>query len=61
MIFFFENIDFFIYFLFYFLLFHFISFLFYFRFFEKSVSYQKKDVHGQARPSFFWYDTDSGH
>ena len=28
--------------------------------FEKSVSYQKKD--GRiTRPSFFWYDNDSGH
>ncbi len=25
---------------------------------EKSVSYQKKDGHGQAHPSFFWYDND---
>ncbi len=23
---------------------------------KKSVSYQKKDGHGHARPSFFWYD-----
>ncbi len=27
---------------------------------EKSVSYQKKDLRGHARPSFFWYDNDSG-
>ena len=27
----------------------------------KSVSYQKKDEHGPARLSFFWYDNDSGH
>ncbi len=25
---------------------------------EKSVSYQKKDGRGHARPSFFWYDND---
>ncbi len=25
---------------------------------EKSVSYQKKDGCGHARPSFFWYDND---
>ncbi len=25
---------------------------------EKSVSYQKKDGRGNARPSFFWYDND---
>ncbi len=25
---------------------------------EKSVSYQKKDGHDHARPSFFWYDND---
>ncbi len=25
---------------------------------EKSVSYQKKDARGHARPSFFWYDND---
>ncbi len=25
---------------------------------EKSVSYQKKDGHGHARPSSFWYDND---
>ena len=25
---------------------------------EKSVSYQKKDGHGHARPSFSWYDND---
>ncbi len=34
---------------------------FFFFFFEKSVSYQKKGVRGLARPSFFWYDYDSGH
>ncbi len=28
---------------------------------EKSVSYQKKGGRGHARPSFFWYDNDSGH
>ncbi len=28
---------------------------------RKPVSYQKKDGRGHARPSFFWYDTDSGH
>ncbi len=28
---------------------------------KKSVSYHKKDRHDHARPSFFWYDTDSGH
>ncbi len=28
---------------------------------KKLVSYQKKGWHGHARPSFFWYDTDSGH
>ncbi len=32
-----------------------------FFFVEKSVSYQKKDQHGHMRPSFFWYDNDSGH
>ncbi len=26
---------------------------------EKSVSYQKKDGRGHARPSFFWYDNDN--
>ncbi len=25
---------------------------------KKSVSYQKKDGRGHARPSFFWYDND---
>ncbi len=25
---------------------------------EKSVSYQKEDGRGHARPSFFWYDND---
>ncbi len=30
-------------------------------FFGKSVSYQKKDGRSHAHPSFFWYDTDSGH
>ena len=25
---------------------------------KKSVPYQKKDVRGQARPTFFWYDND---
>ncbi len=25
---------------------------------KKSVSYQKKDGHCHARPSFFWYDND---
>ncbi len=25
---------------------------------EKSVSYQKKDGLGHARPSFFWYDNN---
>ena len=29
--------------------------------YEKLVSYQKKDSHGQACPSFFWYDNYSGH
>ena len=28
---------------------------------KKSVSYQKKGGRGHARPSFFWYDTYSGH
>ncbi len=28
---------------------------------KKSVSYQKKGGRGPARPSFFWYDNDSGH
>ncbi len=32
-----------------------------FFFFEKSVSYQKEGGVGHACPSFFWYDTDSGH
>ncbi len=27
---------------------------------EKSVSHQKKDGHGHARPSFFGYDNDKG-
>ena len=30
-------------------------------FFEKSMSYQKKSVSYQMRPSFFWYDNNSGH
>ncbi len=25
---------------------------------KRSVSYQKKDGRGHARPSFFWYDND---
>ncbi len=25
---------------------------------ERSLSYQKKDERGHARPSFFWYDND---
>ena len=33
----------------------------FFFFFENSVSYQKKGRRGPARPSFFWYDNDSGH
>ena len=39
----------------------FLDFFFWIFFsFFKSVSYQKKD--GQVtRPSFFWYDNDSGH
>ena len=28
---------------------------------KKSVSYQKKGRRGHRRPSFFWYDNDSGH
>ena len=37
-------------------------FIFYFLFiFFYSVSYQKKGGRGQARPFFFWYDSDSGH
>ena len=28
---------------------------------KKSVSYQKKDGWGHARPSFFWYDNDKDH
>ncbi len=28
---------------------------------KKSMSYQKKDGQGHAHPSFYWYDTDSGH
>ncbi len=40
--------------------FFFLSFFFFF-FREQSVSYQKKGGRGPARPSFFWYDNDSGH
>ncbi len=35
-------------------------FLDFFSFLEKSVSFQKKGGRGPARPSLFWYDTDSG-
>ncbi len=33
----------------------------FFFFCEKSVSYQKKGGRVHAGPSFFWYNTDSGH
>ncbi len=32
-----------------------------FFFFENLVSYQKKGGHAWPRPSFFWFDNDSGH
>ncbi len=41
--------------------FFFETIFFFHFFFEKSVSYQKKDGRGHACPSFFWYDIDSGH
>ncbi len=28
---------------------------------DQFISYQKKSGRGPARPSFFWYDNDSGH
>ena len=28
---------------------------------SRKVLYQKKGGRGPAHPSFFWYDTDSGH
>ena len=49
------------FFFFSFFLFSFFFFIFFSFFFEKSVSYQKKDERGHARPYFFWYDNDSRH
>ncbi len=39
-----------------FLNFFFLGVSIFFSFFEKSVSYKKKDGRGHARPSYFWYE-----